>query len=204
MQQLRFVDIKSLLASYPKIVQQLAHRLQKQVAEFTIEGDSILVDPDYFYDFSKALIHVFRNSVDHGIELPEQREEAGKPELGSVCCQVSQGQQSIIITISDDGAGINIAQLKQICVELGRYTQEQLDSFSEQQCLLLIFEQNLSTAKQVTLISGQGVGLAAVYAELQKIHGSVVVSSTVRQGTCFTFTFPLNDLFLTDYDCAPI
>jgi ABC-type nitrate/sulfonate/bicarbonate transport system substrate-binding protein/signal transduction histidine kinase len=193
MQRLRFVDIKSLLANYPKIAQQLAARLQKQIAEFTIEGDTVLVDPDYFYGFSKALIHVFRNIVDHGIEAPEQREELGKSELGKVYCHVKREQHAIILTISDDGAGINIAQLKQRCLALGRYTQQQLDSFSEQHGLMLIFEQALSTAKQVTLISGQGVGLAAVLEELQKIHGSVVVTSTLEQGTCFTFTLPITD-----------
>jgi len=200
MQRLRFVEFKSLLASYSKTVQQLATRLQKQIAELTIEGDSVLVDPDYFYGFSKALIHVFRNCVDHGIESPEQREAAGKPELGNIRCQVSQKEHAIIMTIADDGAGIDIAQLKQKCIALGRYTQAQLDSFTEQQCLLLIFEPNLSTASEVTLISGQGVGLAAVYAELEKIQGSVIVSSFLGQGTCFTFTLPFNDSLSTDYD----
>lgn len=198
MQQLRFVEFKALLANYSKIVQQLATRLQKKIAEFSIEGDSVLVDPDYFYGFSKALIHVFRNCVDHGIESPEQRKIAGKPALGSIRCQVSQKEHAIIITIADDGAGIDIAQLKQNCIALGRYTQEQLDSFTEQQCLLLIFEQDLSTASEVTLISGQGVGLAAVYEELEKIHGSVIVSSFLGQGACFTFTIPINNSFLPE------
>jgi two-component system chemotaxis sensor kinase CheA len=193
MQRLRFVDIKSLLASYPKIVQHTATRLQKHIAEFSIEGDTVLVDPDYFYSFSKALIHVFRNAVDHGIESPEQREELGKSELGKVYCHVKREQHAVILTISDDGAGINITQLKQSCLALGRYTQQQLDSFSEQQCLMLIFEQELSTATQVTLISGQGVGLAVVLEELQKIHGSVLVTSSLEQGTCFTFTLPITD-----------
>jgi ABC-type nitrate/sulfonate/bicarbonate transport system substrate-binding protein/signal transduction histidine kinase len=200
MQQLRFVDIKSLLASYPKIVQQLADRLEKNIAEFSIEGDSVFVDPDYFNGFSKALIHVFRNCADHGIEAPEQREQADKPEQGSIRCHISQQQQTIIITIKDDGAGINSAQLKKCCIESGRYTQQQLDNFSEQQVLQLIFEQNLSTASRISLISGQGVGLAAVYEELKKINGSVLVDSHLGQGTCFTFILPIHDLLLDDHD----
>jgi chemotaxis protein histidine kinase CheA len=131
--------------------------------------------------------------VDHGIESPEQREELGKSELGKVYCQVKREQHTVILTISDDGAGINRLLLKQSCLALGRYTQQQLDSFSEQQCLMLIFEQELSTATQVTLISGQGVGLAVVLEELQKIHGSVLVTSSLEQGTCFTFTLPITD-----------
>lgn len=198
MLQLRFVDFKSLLASYPKTVQQLANRLQKQVTEFTIEGDNVLVDPDYFYGFSKALIHLFRNSVDHGIESPEQREEVGKAELGCIRCQISLQSQAIILTISDDGAGIDIPKLKQKAIESGCYIQAELDGFSDQQALMLIFEQGLSTAEEITLISGQGVGLAALYAELEKIHGSVIVSSFLGQGTCFTFTLPINDSCLTE------
>jgi ABC-type nitrate/sulfonate/bicarbonate transport system substrate-binding protein/signal transduction histidine kinase len=191
MQCLRFVDLKSLLASYPKTVQQLAKRLHKHIAEFTIEGDSVLVDPDYVHSFTKSLIHVFRNIVDHGIESPEQREAASKPELGRVSCRISKQPQSIIITITDDGAGIDIAQLKKNALNSGHYTEDQLNSFSEQQSLMLIFEQQLSTAKQVTFISGQGVGLAAVYAELEKIHGGVIVSSTLGQGTYLSFNFPI-------------
>lgn len=198
MQRLRFVDIKSLLASYPKTVQLLATRLQKQIAEFVIEGDSVLVDPDYFYGFSKSLIHLFRNVVDHGIETPEQREEADKAEFGTVSCRISQQQQFITITIADDGAGINIPKLKHLCLTSGRYTQAQLDSFSDQQALMLIFEQGLSTANEVSLISGQGVGLAAVYDEVEKIQGSVIVNSLLGQGTCFTFTIPINDSFLIE------
>jgi two-component system chemotaxis sensor kinase CheA len=198
MQRLRFVDFKSLLASYPKTVQTLAAGLHKRVAEFTIEGDSILVDPDYFYGFSKALIHLFRNSVDHGIEAPEEREEAGKTEFGTISCRVTKERNNIIVTIADDGTGIDIIQLKQKCLESGCYTQAQLDGFSEQQALMLMFDQGLSTAHTVSLISGQGVGLAAVYAELAKIHGSVIVNNFFGQGTCFIFTLPMNDSLLLE------
>jgi len=198
MQRLRFVDFKSLLVSYPKTVQALASGLHKRVAEFTIEGDSILVDPDYFYGFSKALIHLFRNSVDHGIETPEEREAAGKAAFGRISCRVTQKQHNIIVTIADDGTGIDTDQLKQMCLESGRYTQAQLDSFSEQQALMLMFDQGLSTARDVSLISGQGVGLAAVYAELAKIQGSVIVDNFFGLGICFTFTLPINDSLLIE------
>lgn len=198
MQRLRFVDFKSLLTSYPKTVQTLATRLHKRVAEFTIEGDSIFVDPDYFYGFSKALIHLFRNSVDHGIETPEEREAASKAAFGRISCRVTQEQHNIIVTIADDGTGIDTDELKQKCLESGRYTQAQLDDFSEQQALMLMFDQGLSTAHDVSLISGQGVGLAAVYAELAKIHGSVIVDNFFGLGTCFTFTLPLNDSLLIE------
>ena len=196
MQRLRFMDIKTLLASHIKTVQYTAIRLKKNIAEMTIEGDSVLVDPDYMYGFNKALIHIFRNIVDHGIELPEQREEAGKPEQGKVSCRVSKTNDAIIITISDDGAGIDCEKLKQKCRELELYSSAQLDSFSEQQYLGLIFEQNLSTAENVSLISGQGVGLAVVRSELEKIRGDVIVDSILGQGSCFTFSIPINDSFL--------
>jgi two-component system chemotaxis sensor kinase CheA len=107
-------------------------------------------------------------------------------------CRVTQEQHNIIVTIADDGAGIDITQLKQKCLESGRYTQTQLDKFSEQQALMLMFDQGLSTAHDVSLISGQGVGLAAVHAELAKIHGSVIVNNFFGQGTCFIFTLPIN------------
>lgn len=196
MQQLRFVDIKTLLASHAKTVRYTAACLKKNIAEMTIEGDSVLVDPDYFYDFNKSLVHIFRNIVDHGIESPEQREEADKPEQGEVYCRVSKTREAVIISISDDGAGIDCQKLKQKCHELQLYTATQLDSLSEQQCLSLIFEQNVSTAQSISLISGQGVGLAVVRSELEKIHGDVIVSSVLGQGSCFTFTIPINDSFL--------
>ncbi|CAG1021776.1 partial Chemotaxis protein CheA, partial [Patescibacteria group bacterium] len=95
------------------------------------------------------------------------------------------------ITIADDGAGININELKAKALALGFYSKQELQQFSEQQSLMLIFEQNLSTVNKVDLISGQGVGLSAVYAELKKIQGSVIVSSLLGQGTALTFTIPI-------------
>ena len=190
--QLRFVDIKTLLNNYNKTVQQLATRLNKKIAEFTIEGDSIFIDPDDFYPFTKSLIHLFRNIVDHAIEYPEQREELEKPEQGHIHCKIEKQPNHIKLTITDDGTGINIEALKQKALNLGLYNADQLKNFTEQQSLMLMFEQHLSTKKQIDLISGQGVGLASVYAELKKRQGNVSVTTQLGRGTTFTFTLPLH------------
>lgn len=191
MQHLRFVDIKVLLGHYAKTVQQLSKRLNKSINALTIEGDSIFIDPDEYHGFIKSLIHVFRNMVDHGIETPEQREELNKPEFGTITCHVQQLAQDIQITLSDDGAGIDIDKLKAQALALGLYKEQQLQQWSKPQSLMLIFEQQLSTANKIDLISGQGVGLAAVYAELKKRQGNVIVHSSLHQGTTFIFTLPL-------------
>ena len=193
LQHLRYVDIKNLLGIYPKVCIQLAARLDKELAPFTVEGESILVDPDYFAEFNKALIHLFRNILAHGIELPEDRELQNKTKAGHIFCRVNRQKNIILIQIGDDGAGINVEKLKQKAFQLGHYSREQLDSFSQQQNLNLIFDAGLSTQPQADLVSGQGMGLAALKSELDKLDATVIVTSELGEGTRFDFKIPYSD-----------
>jgi len=191
LRSLRFRPFKELLKSYPEYVQKMAQRLDKQVYSFVIEGDDLLVDRDYYHQFARSLVHVFRNCVDHGLENAEARAIQGKEEIGSIRCSIQCKGDRILISISDDGTGIDLDDLRRRAIDIGIYTPDEANYCTEQQLLELIFCREFSTQTEVSLISGRGVGLSAVKAELENIGGRVTVSSHSQVGTEFLFDLPL-------------
>lgn len=192
LRSLRFRPFKELLKSYPEYVQKMAQRLDKQVYPFVIEGDDLLVDSDYYHQFARSLVHVFRNCVDHGLENAEARAIQGKEEIGTIRCSIQCKGNRILISISDDGPGIDLAALRQRAIDIGIYTPDEVNHCTEQQLLELIFFREFSTQTEVSLISGRGVGLSAVKVELENIGGRVTVSSHSQVGTEFLFDLPLS------------
>ena len=186
---LRYKPIKELLKMYPEYTLKLAERMDKAVSNFDIQADDILVDEGKYQNMTKTLVHLFRNAVDHGIENPDDRVESGKEMMGRISCIVSDLGEAFEIIISDDGAGIDTERLKEKLVDKGM-DKALVDQMSESDLNDHIFEDNLSTQGQTTMLSGRGVGLSAVRKEVERLGGHVHVTSSLGGGTTFTVRIP--------------
>lgn len=179
-----------LLKQYTGLVQQLAQKLEKEIYAFEIIGDKEILVSDKFKPFIKSLLHVFRNSVDHGIEDPNRRLENNKDEKGTISCSFSQDSDSIQIIISDDGAGIDKEKVLLKAIEKNLISKEEASTLSEHEIYNLIFSENFSTKDEVTTTSGRGVGMNAVKVEIEKLHGYIEINSQKNIGTTFIFNIP--------------
>ena len=186
-QKLSSTKLISLLHPYISSTLQLAHRLDKEIYEFEIIGDNKFVVNDSFKPFIKSLIHIFRNSVDHGIETSEIRVENNKDEKGSISCSFEVKDENLHIVISDDGAGINIDTLKEKLDKKGIETQ----SLTKNEIYNFIFTDNFSTKDEVSNVSGRGVGMSVVKQECEKLGGKILITSQQNVGTTFEFVIPL-------------
>lgn len=193
LRRLKAKSFKDLLRDYSDYIERLAEDLDKAVAELDISGDEVLVNPDEFDDFIHSLVHVFRNIMDHGIEAIEDRMELGKEELGTVRCRVSHQKNQIMLTISDDGHGIDIQSLRKKAVDIGLYQPDEADALDDEQLIELIFAEQVSSKDSVNELSGRGIGLSAVKQALEKLGGSVKVTTELGVGTEFHFNLPFNE-----------
>lgn len=191
--EIRQLKFKSLLSSYPGYTLELAGRLEKKIAPFKINGEDIMVDPDRFMPFSRTLVHVFRNAVDHGIEPPEERLDAGKDEKGNIQCHVGLKDGWLCITVADDGRGIDVENLRKSAVSRGLFTAQKAEMIPDREIRKLIFSMDFSTRDKVTDLSGRGVGLSAVYTEIEKIGGKIDIASAPGLGCKIHFSIPLNE-----------
>jgi two-component system chemotaxis sensor kinase CheA len=154
-------------------------------------GEETEIDKSLIEELSDPLIHLIRNSADHGIELPEVRARAGKPETGTVVLRARHEGDSVLVEIEDDGKGIDPKVIRAKAVEKGMLSQERADQLSDEEAINLVFLPGFSTAQKVTDISGRGVGMDVVKSNVRKLNGSVGVSSAVGQGSIFTIKLPL-------------
>ena len=189
-EELKYHNIKILFRPYEKLVEQLSQRLDKIVNPLILDGDDIYIG-DRYKPFINSLVHIFRNSLDHGIETPEERFEKEKDEAGTIKCNFIQNNNNLIISIEDDGAGIDIEKIKKLALEKSLYTQDKLNQLSEQEILMIIFKDDFSTSESVTDISGRGIGLASVLNELNKLNGKLEINNNFGYGIAFKFTIPL-------------
>lgn len=172
-------------------MQELADRFGKSVESLVIVGDDVLVNKDSYYTFSKSLIHLFRNIIDHGIETPEERVEIGKPETGRVECEISQHENNKIrIIIRDDGRGIDFDQVRKKAVEKGMHSEKEIFDIPEERLLELVFSTGFSTKESVSSLSGRGIGLASVKDELERLGGEIRVKTEWGKGTEFDMQIP--------------
>jgi len=186
---LRQVSFQDALMSYDGLVRQAAERLEKQVAPIVVQGGAdVWIDPEALRAFLRSLVHVFRNAVAHGIETPDVRWAAGKAEAGTITCRVSAADDTITLSIADDGGGIDLEALRQRAVEMGLYGARDVLTVSDEDIARLVFRDNISTQHEVTELAGRGVGLAAVLNETEQLGGEVVVKTTAGHGTEFRFT----------------
>jgi two-component system chemotaxis sensor kinase CheA len=193
--RLRYVSFGTLLSGHAKTAGRLAEQLEKELAPVEVEDNGVRVPPEIYNPFTKSLIHLFRNAVDHGIEGPEERLDQGKDEEGHLHCRTFLEDDRIIVEIDDDGRGLDLEAIRRKGVATGRFSQEQAAGVDEASLRLLIFEDEFSTNEEVSELSGRGVGLAAVRMETERLGGRIEVNSTLGQGTSFRFILPYLESF---------
>ena len=186
----RMARIDHLFSALPRIVRDLAGELGKQVS-LEIEGGDVELDREMIEMIRDPLTHIVRNAIDHGIETPDERERAGKPRNGKLRVCAHQAGNQILIEAIDDGRGIDGDKLVQRAIAAGLITKAQADAMSWHRKIELIFEPGLSTAREVTAISGRGVGMDVVRANVERIGGIVDVQSTLGTGLSLTMRVPL-------------
>ncbi len=186
----RMLPIEHLFSRFPRYVRDLARRAGKRV-EVVLEGQDTELDRSVIEQIGGPLMHLVRNAVDHGIERPEERERVGKPPAGRLRLAASQEEEGIVVVVEDDGRGIDTHLVRQKAVAMGLLTAEAAARLSEEEAVDLIFHPGLSTAQQVTDVSGRGVGMDAVRAGVQALGGSVEVRTERGRGTAFVLRLPL-------------
>ena len=189
-EEIIYQPLQDLIAIYEDYIYELAQRVGKKVNSFIIKGEEVLVDEDIYHDFNKSLIHIFRNIIYHGIESPNQRLMKNKAEGGKITCRVTKKDEQIVIKISDDGQGIDLAKIKQRAVAEGIYTQEEVNSLRRDEASALIFLDNLSTEEKADEVAGRGVGMASVKSEVQNLGGEISVTTEEGVGTEFEIILP--------------
>lgn len=187
--EMRKVPLKNTFRPYKRLVRDLTKKLSKEV-ELEIEGEELLVDNVLAKLFSNTMIHVIRNSLDHGIETPEVRTGNGKSSHGTLTIAAYEEGEDIVLKVKDDGKGIDPHIIKKLAVKKGLYTDEELNALSDLQIVNIIFESGFSTAEQVSDLSGRGVGMDMVRGSFEEMGGQVFVQSELNIGSTFTMRVP--------------
>ncbi len=186
----RMQPIKKVFGRFPRVVRDLARSLKKEI-NLEMHGEETDLDKNLVEALSDPLVHLVRNSVDHGIEAPDVREKAGKPRQGSVVLSAEQEGDHILLTISDDGAGMDPDVLRRKAVEKGVYEQDVADRFSDTECFNLIFAAGFSTKDQISDVSGRGVGMDVVKTKISQLNGQISVESELGKGSRIIIKVPL-------------
>lgn len=186
----RMLPVAQVFNRFPRMVRDLAQKLGKEI-NFIVEGHETELDRNVIEIIGDPLIHLIRNALDHGIEGPEERIGLGKSKNGTLKLKASYMENHIIITIQDDGSGIDPGRLRSKAVEKGLLDREIAERMSDREALNLIFMAGFSTATEVSDLSGRGVGMDIVRSQIEHINGIVDVASTMGLGTTFTIKLPL-------------
>ncbi len=186
----RMQAVGTVFGKFQRVVRDLSRDLGKQV-ELQLDGEDVELDRSIIEAIGDPLVHLVRNSLDHGIERPDTRAAAGKPPAGTLRISAFQEGGHVIIQVVDDGAGINPERIRAKALSQGLYTKEQLATISDKEVLKMIFLPGFSTAEKVTDISGRGVGMDVVHTNLAKVGGTVEIESEVGKGTTIKVKLPL-------------
>lgn len=196
---IRMVPMDSIYSKFPKVVRDISKKLGKKV-EFKHYGDNVEIDKAMIEGLTDPLMHIIRNSLDHGIEMPEDRIKAGKSDTGTISISAEQANGQMIITIEDDGKGVDSERVAQKALEKGQIDENQFASMSHNDKALLIFGAGLSTADQITDISGRGVGMDVVKTNIHKLGGVIKLDTELGKGTVITIMLPLTLAILDGLD----
>jgi chemotaxis protein histidine kinase CheA len=188
---LRMLPLSTVLDAYPRFVFTIAAELGKQV-QIRIEGAENEIDKNIIESLSEVFLHMIRNSIDHGIESPEERRAAGKSEAGLITIRCVRESGNMKITISDDGKGINLEGIRKKIVAKGFLSEQSAAALGEEDLINYIFQSGFSTAEKLSNVSGRGVGMDAVRNNIERMKGSVIVESVFGKGTVFTISVPLS------------
>jgi len=186
----RMQPVKKLFQKFPRVARDLSRMLGKEV-ELSTEGEDTEMDKSLIEKLEEPLIHLIRNSIDHGIEPPEERERLGKPRAGRIKLKAYYQGDRVFISVEDDGRGIDVDKVKEKAIEKGIATKDRLEKMTEKEILSLVFSPGFSTADRISEVSGRGVGMDVVMDVVMRFRGTVDLSSEKGKGTKVTMSFPL-------------
>lgn len=186
----RMVPIETLFRKFPRMVRDTAHLLNKEV-ELVLQGEDTELDKTMVELIGDPLVHLIRNSLDHGLEPPDARMAAGKPRMGTILLEAKQEGDQITILIHDDGAGIDPARIARKAIEKGFTTSERVRTMTPGEIMDFVFMPGFSTAEKVNDLSGRGVGMDVVRSNLKKLNGTIDLESVLGQGTTVRLRLPL-------------
>lgn len=189
MMNIRMIPLNHIFNRFPRTVRDIAHKQGKEV-EFMIEGGDTELDRSVMDGLNDPLLHLIRNAIDHGIESPAVREAEGKPAKGTLLLSARRDRDNVIITISDDGGGIDVERVRKKAIERGFVSAEAAGTLSNEDVIDFLFRPGFSTAETITDISGRGVGLDVVRTTLESLKGSIKVESTLGKGSRFELLLP--------------
>ncbi|MDH5355170.1 MAG: chemotaxis protein CheA, partial [Gammaproteobacteria bacterium] len=188
--KMRMLPVSHLFNRYPRLVHDLTSKLEKKV-NLILSGEETELDRMIVEELSDPLIHIIRNSIDHGIESPEERGKTGKPEEGKLILEAFQESNHIVIQVTDDGRGLNPEKIKTKAVNNGLYTEDEVERLNEREVFNLILMPGFSTADQITGTSGRGVGMDVVKKNIEKLNGTLDIDSKQGKGTQMRLKIPL-------------
>lgn len=188
--KVRMVPIESVVNKFPRMIRDLSKKLGKKM-ELYMTGEETELDRTVVDEIGDPLMHLLRNSADHGLESAEVRAQRGKPEVGSIFLDAYQDGNNVVIEVRDDGNGIDVEAVKKKAIERSVITSEQAEIMTDKDVINLLFLPSFSTAKQVTDVSGRGVGLDVVRSKIEALSGEVEVKSELGVGSTWTIRLPL-------------
>ena len=188
--KVRMVPVSAVFNRFPRMVRDVSKELGKEI-NLTIEGEETELDRTVIDEIGDPIMHLLRNSLDHGVESPDAREAKGKPRVGEVGLIARHEGNNVVIMITDDGAGIDANKIRRKAVEKGMITQDEADRLDDAEAVRLIFLPGFSTAEQITDISGRGVGMDVVRSKIEALSGHVDVETHIDEGSVFKIKLPL-------------
>lgn len=188
--KVRMVPIESVVSKFPRMIRELSKKLDKKM-ELYMSGEETELDRTVVDEIGDPLMHLLRNSADHGLESAEIRAQRGKPEVGSIFLDAYQDGNNVVIEVRDDGNGIDVEAVKAKAIERNVITPEQAENMSEKDVINLLFHAGFSTAKKISDVSGRGVGLDVVKSKIESLSGEVEVKSKLGEGSTWIIRLPL-------------
>jgi two-component system chemotaxis sensor kinase CheA len=188
--EMRKIQVETVFRPLKRVIRDSSKSLKKDIYLKT-SGEELKIDTSTGKILSNALVHMIRNSIDHGIENKEKREKAGKKAQGKIELSLREEGEFIVVDLKDDGHGLDIGRIKQKAIEKGLYTEDQLKYLTEQKIFAIIFESGFSTAQTVTDISGRGVGMDMVRSSVESAGGRIIINSKLGLGSHFTIILPI-------------
>ena len=188
--KVRMMPIESVVNKFPRMIRDLSKKLNKKM-ELIMSGEDTELDRTVIDEIGDPLMHLLRNSADHGLESAEIRKSRGKSEVGSIFLDAYQDGNNVVIEVRDDGNGIDVEKVKNKAIEKGTITQDQADAMSDKEVIDLLFRPSFSTSEKVTDVSGRGVGLDVVKSKIEALGGDVEVKTKYGEGSTFIIRLPL-------------
>lgn len=186
----RMQPIKKVFGRFPRVVRDLARQLKKEI-NLELRGEETDLDKNLVEALADPLVHLVRNAVDHGVEMPDKRESNGKSRVGTVILAAEQEGDHIMLTIKDDGGGMDADVLRRKAVEKGVMDQDAADRLTSKECYNLIFAPGFSTKEEISDVSGRGVGMDVVKTKIAQLNGTIDIDSEMNKGTCIRIKVPL-------------